>query len=112
MRKFTIVMTMAIAALVPFSSVSAQQLKGSEIKSLLSGKSFSYSGKTKGSSSYSAGGSVRVSDNKSGKLSGRWWISGNSYCRKFRKGKAKCLTIRKVGAGKYRSSNGYTFWQK
>ncbi len=112
MNKFLVSLTMGVITLVAASSASAQQLKGSEIKSLLSGKTFNYSGKTRGFSFYSSGGSVKVRDSKGGKLSGRWWVSGNSYCRKFGKGKTKCLTMRKAGAGKYRTSNGYTFWRQ
>ena len=117
-RRLLVYKNIAIAILAASLSFSAfttssyaKKLSGAEIKSLLSGKSFRYSGKTSGTSTYTSGGRMTVSDSKFGKLSGRWWVKGSSFCRKYPRGKAKCMTIRSLGGGKYRNSSGYTFSQ-
>ena len=107
--RMTIYALSLFALMLSPSIAQSKNLSGSQIRSLLSGKSFVYSGPTSGTVRYTAGGKVSNNDSKYGRNTGRWWTTNTSYCRKFGKGKTKCMRIRELGNGRYRSSNGYTF---
>ena len=98
-----------IAFTTPQAHAESEFLTGKQLRSIMVGKTLTYSGPTSGTFSVRANGTAAVNDSKAGRISGRWWIKGRSFCRKFKRGKAKCLRYRALGNGRYRSTNGYIF---
>ena len=89
------------------------KLTGAEIKAELIGKTWSYRGKSTGTTVYGANGTVSYTDKKWGSDSGTWWIKGNKWCRKYKKNKkVQCLTYTRLGRSKYKTNSGYTMTPK
>lgn len=113
---------LAIAAIIaimsglPQASASdkGQPLAGSELKSFISGKRIYLATPLGGEIplNYRAGGVVDGSGDAVGlgrymtpKDSGRWWVSGNRLCQKWKewyKGRTFCFTVDKLSESKIR----------
>jgi len=88
------------------AEVYAQNLSGSELKTLLTGKSFSYTGKWVGTEKFHRDGKMTYKLDSGYSDEGKWWIKGNRYCAQFPEGKAKCYTIRRLSNGLHKTSSG------
>ncbi|MCW2238531.1 hypothetical protein [Azospirillum canadense] len=90
-----------------YKKSSATQLKGSEISSLLTGKSISLSN-ARGRSytnTFGRDGRVLISGGK-GNLSGDWKVAGDRYCLTLDEDKREqCMDIYSVGDGTYQMVN-------
>ena len=94
------------------SPVHAKPLTAVEIKKSASGKTFSYSGRYSGVFGTRSNGTAWLKSSKGRSKTGKWWISGNKFCRKWNKEKAQCATWTPIGGGKFKTSNGYTLTPK
>ncbi|MEM7441259.1 MAG: hypothetical protein AAF393_16825 [Pseudomonadota bacterium] len=72
---------------------------------------FKYWGETKGSDCYYRNGTVKTNDQKYGKSSGTWKITGKKMCVTRKKtGNKRCFSVRRAGNGIFTDNDGY-FWK-
>jgi len=77
-------------------------LTNAEIKEAFAGKSFTYTGRSSGSMTLRANGTVSVNDDKFGTAKGKWWVKNNQYCRSYPKWNVSgCQPIAALDDGTY-----------
>lgn len=86
----------------------AKALNGAEIKTMISGNSFSFTGPASGNIKFTKNGRVGYKLTTGNSASGKWWIKGNQYCTQYPNRKAKCYSVNTGSAGAYKVSGGYT----
>ena len=118
-RRFLVLALLATLAMTPglpqaSASGKGQPLAGSELKSFISGRRIYLATPLGGEIplNYRANGVVDGSGEAAGlgrymtpKDSGRWWVSGNRVCQKWKewyKGRTFCFTVDKLSANKIR----------
>jgi len=98
----------ACAGLQPdYKKAGAQQLNGTEVSSLLSGKTISLSNPRGRSytNTFTSDGRVMVSGSKANQ-SGRWAVVGDRYCLTLDEDqRQQCMDIYRVGDGTYQMVN-------
>ncbi len=88
--KFTILITLlSLQAVFSFQEAKANPLNEMEIKKHLTGKKFKFTKYwagipiAKGVVHYKSAGRVQLQINGQDKVSGKWWLNGDSYCTKY-----------------------------
>ena len=103
------------AVALPFLvlSIPAQAvMTGAQIKAAASGKTFAYSGPDSGTMGLRANGTAWVKDSSGWSSTGKWWVSGNNFCRYWKGKSSRCSSWTSLGGGKYSTGNGYTLRRK
>ena len=83
------------------------EMTGDQIKSAVSGKTFSFTGKYNGTMKLGADGAASMTLRVGVTKTGKWFINGNQFCSQWEGEGEQCGTWTDAG-GKYTTSNGYT----
>ena len=101
------------AVALPFlvlANPAQAEMTGAQIKAAASGKTFSISGPKSGTIGLRSNGTAWVKMSSGWSSTGKWWVSGNKFCRKWnRKGQSvRCYTWISVSGGKIKTGGGGT----
>lgn len=96
-----------------FGTSAQAAMTGAQLKAALSGKTFAYSrGSDSGTMGLRSNGTAWIKGSSGWSNTGKWWISGNEMCRKWKGKSAGCGTWTSLGGGKYRTGSGYTMTKR
>jgi len=82
-------------------------MTGAQIKTAASGKTYAYLGSKSGTISIRSNGTAWIKASNGWNSTGKWWVSGNKFCRQWKGKSASCASWTSLGGGKIKTSNGY-----